>query len=123
MPICGEGTSAGSECRRVRFGMRYLRTGMSEALDEARLRRLVEIGGQVSAALDVETVLNRVLNAARELTGARYAALGVLDEGKRELERFLTVGIDDQTHQEIGDLPRGRGILGILIQEPTPLRL
>jgi signal transduction histidine kinase len=96
---------------------------MSEPLDEARLRRLVEIGGQVTAALDVETVLDRVLNAARELTGARYAALGVLDEQKRELERFLTVGIDEATYQEIGDLPRGRGILGLLIQDPTPLRL
>src|SRR3954453_13484301 len=96
---------------------------MSEPLDEARLRRLVEIGGQVTAALDVETVLDRVLNAARELTGARYAALGVLDEHKRELERFLTVGIDEGTHQEIGDLPRGRGILGLLIQDPAPLRL
>src|SRR5947207_13911230 len=100
-----------------------VRMRMSEPLDEARLRRLVEIGGQVTAALDVETVLVRVLEAARELTGARYAALGVLDEPKRELERFLTVGIDEGAHQEIGDLPRGRGILGLLIQDPRPLRL
>jgi len=96
---------------------------MSEPLDEARLRRLVEIGSQVTAALEVDTVLDRVLEAARELTGARYAALGILDEGKRELERFLTVGIDEGTHTEIGALPRGRGILGLLIQQPTPLRL
>jgi signal transduction histidine kinase len=96
---------------------------MSEPLDEGRLRRLVEFGGQVTAALDVETVLNRVLEAARELTGARHAALGILDQDKRELERFLTIGIDEATHREIGDLPRGRGILGLLIQEPKPLRL
>jgi signal transduction histidine kinase len=96
---------------------------MTEPLDEARLRRLLEIGGQVTARLDVETVLQRVLEAARDLTGARYAALGILDQDKRELERFVTVGIDEGTHQEIGDLPRGRGILGLLIQEPLPLRL
>jgi signal transduction histidine kinase len=64
-----------------------------------------------------------VLDAARELTGARYAALGVLDESRRELERFLTRGIDAAEQQAIGELPRGRGILGLLIAEPQPLRL
>lgn len=96
---------------------------MSEPLDDARLRRLVEVGGQVTAALEVETVLSRVLEAARELTGARYAALGILDEHKRELERFVTVGIDEGERRQIGDLPRGRGILGLLIEDPRPLRL
>ena len=60
---------------------------------------------------------------AAELTGARYAALGVLDESRRELARFLTRGIDEETHRAIGDLPRGRGILGVLIDDPRPLRL
>ena len=64
-----------------------------------------------------------MLEVARELTGARYAALGVLDERRERLERFLTVGIDDATHAAIGDLPRGNGILGILISDPHPLRL
>ncbi|HMI80217.1 MAG TPA: GAF domain-containing sensor histidine kinase, partial [Solirubrobacterales bacterium] len=60
---------------------------------------------------------------ARELTGARYAALGVLDPERRELERFINVGIDEAARQEIGSLPRGRGVLGELIREPVPLRL
>ena len=64
-----------------------------------------------------------MLDAARELTGARYAALGVLDEAKQELERFLFVGIDDETRARIGPLPRGQGILGELIRDPKPLRL
>ncbi|MGH3991832.1 MAG: GAF domain-containing protein, partial [Pseudonocardiaceae bacterium] len=58
-----------------------------------------------------------------DLTGARYAALGILDEDRRELERFLTLGIDAETHAAIGDLPRGRGVLGVLITDPQPLRL
>jgi signal transduction histidine kinase len=90
---------------------------------EERLRRLIEVGRSLVAELDLETVLQRVLEAARELTDARYAALGLLDEERRELERFLTVGIDDATHRIIGDLPRGRGVLGVLISEPLPLRL
>ena len=68
-------------------------------------------------------MLDRLLETAAELTGARYAALGVLDEERRELERFLTRGIDEETHRAIGDLPRGRGVLGVLIDDPRPLRL
>ena len=60
---------------------------------------------------------------AAELTGAQYAALGVIDRGGTQLERFVTTGIDDETHRAIGDLPRGRGVLGVLIDEATPLRL
>lgn len=73
--------------------------------------------------LDPESVLQRVLEEARELTGARYAALGVLDEDKRELDRFLTSGATAEMHRAIGDLPRGRGVLGVLITDPKPLRL
>lgn len=75
------------------------------------------------AELDPEALLRRILEVARELTGARYAALGVLDEHREQLERFVTLGIDDATHAAIGDLPRGRGVLGELIDRPSPLRL
>lgn len=73
--------------------------------------------------LDLDSVLERVLAAARELTGARYAALGVLDDSRSELARFITVGVDDATRRQIGELPRGRGVLGELIEDPQPLRL
>lgn len=95
----------------------------SPALDNRRLRRLIAVGRSVVSRLDLEGVLDLVLDAARELTGARYAALGILDERKRELERFLTLGIDDETHAAIGDLPRGQGVLGELIRHAVPLRL
>jgi signal transduction histidine kinase len=92
-------------------------------LDERRLRRVLEIGSTVVSELDLEAVLHRVLEEARELTGARYAALGVLDADKEALERFITVGTSDETRQQIGDPPHGRGILGLLIRDPRPLRL
>jgi signal transduction histidine kinase len=92
-------------------------------LSHEALRRLIDVGSAVVAELDSEAVLERVLEAARELTGARYAALGVLDGSRRELERFVTSGIGEEGRRMIGDLPRGRGILGLLISDPTPLRL
>jgi signal transduction histidine kinase len=92
-------------------------------LGEERLRRLLEVGRTLVAELELESVLRQVLETARELTGARYAALGILDERKQELERFLYVGIDAETRREIGPLPRGRGVLGELIRRPEPLRL
>ena len=73
--------------------------------------------------LDLSAVLDRVLLTAREITGARYAALGILNEQRSELEQFLTSGVDQETHRAIGDLPRGRGVLGALIEHPQPLRL
>jgi len=95
----------------------------SRGLDERRLRLLLEVGRGLVAELDREAVLQRVIEVARELTGARYAALGVLNTDRSELERFLASGIDEETHRAIGDLPRGRGLLGELIREPKPLRL
>jgi signal transduction histidine kinase len=94
-----------------------------DVLDERRLRRLIDVGRGLVAQLDLEAVLSEVIEVARELTGARYAALGILDEDRRELERFIHVGIDDETRAKIGDLPRGRGVLGELIRNPAPLRL
>ena len=81
------------------------------------------MGRTLVAELDIERLLHDMLEVARELTGARYAALGVLDDRRERLERFLTVGIDEPVHAAIGELPRGRGILGVLIADPRPLRL
>lgn len=95
----------------------------SGALDEPRLRELIDVGRSLVAELDPELIFQQVLGVARELTGARYAALGVLDEDRHELERFITHGIDEETRHAIGNLPRGRGVLGLLIEQPRPLRL
>lgn len=95
----------------------------SGALDEPRLRQLIDVGRSLVAELDPEVIFGRVLEVARELTGARYAALGVLDNDRHELERFITHGIDEEERRAIGSLPRGRGVLGLLIEQPRPLRL
>jgi signal transduction histidine kinase len=86
-------------------------------------RGVLDIARSVLAELDLEVVLNRVLDCARELTGARYAALGVLGDSHTELERFLTIGIEESERESIGALPRGRGVLGELISRPEALRL
>lgn len=96
---------------------------MSERLEEDRLRRLVELGPSLASELDLETVLDRLLETAREITGARYAALGVLDAERRELERFLTRGLSDDEERAIGARPRGRGVLGLVVDDPRPLRV
>jgi signal transduction histidine kinase len=83
----------------------------------------LDVGRSLVTELDPESVFDRILAEARTVTGARYAALGVLNEQRTELERFLTLGVDDETHRAIGDLPRGRGVLGVLIDDPRPLRL
>jgi signal transduction histidine kinase len=93
------------------------------ALDEPQLRKLIEVGRSLVSRLDLESVLANVLEAARELTGARYAALGILGPDRTELERFLALGVDSETRAAIGELPRGRGVLGLLISDPRPLRL
>jgi signal transduction histidine kinase len=90
---------------------------------ETRWRRLIDAGIAVTSELTLDAVLQRIVETAAELTTARYAALGVIDRSGRELERFLTTGIDPETHERIGDLPRGRGILGVLISDAHPLRL
>ena len=77
----------------------------------------------MTSELSLDALLQQIVEAAAQLTGAEYAALGVIDPSGRALERFLTTGLDAETHERIGDLPRGRGILGVLIDDAEPLRL
>ncbi len=94
-----------------------------DSLVAGRLRAVVAAGIAVSSELSLDGVLQRIIEGAAELTGARYAALGVIDRSGEQLERFITHGVDEETHTAIGELPRGRGILGVLISDATPLRL
>lgn len=96
---------------------------MENAILDPAVRAVLDLARGVLADLDLEAVLTRVLDSARELSGARYAALGVLDHWGRELERFITVGIDDAGRREIGAPPRGHGVLGELIDKAAALRL
>jgi GAF domain-containing protein len=96
---------------------------MSESPNHETLRRLLDVRRTLASESDYERLLERVLEEGRAITGARYAALGVLDEDRVELERFLTSGVDGGTREAIGNLPRGRGVLGVLLSNPRPLRL
>lgn len=98
-------------------------SGARPELSASQLRQLLDVGRALVAELDVEAVLRRILETARDLTGARYAAVGILDSDKKELERFVFVGVDEDTRRRIGPLPRGHGVLGELIRHPQPLRL
>ena len=89
---------------------------------ERRLAGLVEAGMVLASEVDLEMLLQRIADLARDVIGARYAAVGVLgDDGK--LTRFVYSGIDDHTAKLIGDLPTGHGVLGVIIEEGRPLRL
>jgi two-component system, NarL family, sensor histidine kinase DevS len=96
---------------------------MAQQAAPDRLRALVDAGIALSSELSLDALLQQLVETAAQLTGARYAALGVIDPAGAGLERFLTHGIDAETHAAIGDLPRGRGILGVLIRDAKPLRL
>jgi len=90
---------------------------------QARLHVLLEAVMAITSELSLDALLHLLVGTAAEITGARYAALGVIDRSGSQLERFLTVGIDGEAQAAIGDLPRGRGILGVLIRDAKPLRL
>ena len=93
-------------------------------MDEKQLQALLEAVLSISSQLDLTEVLDRIVETAAELADARYAALGVLDpNGESRLSQFVTVGIDEDLRAKIGDLPHGRGVLGVLIKEPRAIRL
>jgi signal transduction histidine kinase len=96
---------------------------MTAVRESDRLRALVETGIAINSELSLDGVLERIVEAAARVTGAHYAALGVVDRSGSGLERFITYGITPEVQTEIGDPPHGRGILGVLIQDARPLRL
>ena len=89
-----------------------------------RLQGLLQAVVVIGSQLELGEVLRRIVTTAADLADARYAALGVLDpSGEPRLSQFITVGIEDEARKAIGDIPHGRGVLGVLIDEPTPIRL
>ena len=89
---------------------------------QGRLRGLLRANALVAGELSLPVVLRQIVDAARDLLGARYAALGVLGRDG-ELEQFVHAGMEDDLVAAIGELPRGRGILGLLITDPASIRL
>lgn len=88
-----------------------------------RLESLVRAGIRIYAERELPSVLQQVVDSAREVIGARYAALGVLNLAGTGLDTFVTSGISAEEHARIGQLPQGHGVLGLLIRDPKPLRV
>ena len=91
--------------------------------DVDRLHALVGAMLLIGEDLDLPTVLHTIVQTAVDVVGARYGALGVLDDTGSGLAEFVTVGFDEPQVAAVGRLPQGRGVLGLLIKHPTPLRL
>jgi signal transduction histidine kinase len=89
-----------------------------------RLQGLLSAVVTISSQLDLDRVLHEIVTTAAHVADAEYAALGVLTPGgERRLSDFITVGLDNDVRRRIGDLPHGRGVLGLLIDEPRAIRL
>ena len=96
---------------------------VSATAPDNRLQALLDAGVAIAGGLELEQILPRLVQTACDLTGAKYGALGVLDESGNRLAQFITAGLSDEQRDSIGDLPTGRGILGVLITDARPLRL
>ena len=91
--------------------------------DPAKLRRVLEAALLLEADLNLPTLLRHIVDEARSMTNARYGALGVLNQDGTGLGEFITGGLEPDEEQKIGAPPTGKGILGLLISDPKPLRL
>ncbi|GAA1284785.1 MULTISPECIES: PP2C family protein-serine/threonine phosphatase [Streptomyces] len=94
-----------------------------DAMD--RIQGLLDAVVSISREVELPAVLNRIVTTAMDLVGARYGALGVLDESGDHLEQFIAVGLSEQERADLAEtgFPRGKGVLGHLIRHPEPLRL
>ncbi|TVT51516.1 GAF domain-containing sensor histidine kinase [Amycolatopsis rhizosphaerae] len=109
---------------RLRELLREVQDSLEQMADvRDHLDGLLEAMLAVSSGLELDTTLRRIVQAAIELVDCRYGALGVLDADGAGLAQFVYEGIDEQARDEIGALPTGHGLLGLLIEQPKPLRL
>jgi signal transduction histidine kinase len=104
--------------------LRELVDRAAEVLEsQDRVHRLLDAVVSVASDLSLPDVLRRIVQSSIDLVGARYAAMGVLAPAGTSLQEFVYIGIDDQQRELIGDLPHGKGILGLLIKHPEPIRM
>lgn len=108
--------------------LRELLAEVQDRIDQVIVARdqidgLLEAVLTVASGLELEATLARIVHAAIELVDCRYGALGVLNRRGDGLQNFVYDGIDEDTRALIGDLPTGHGLLGLLIEQPKPIRL
>jgi signal transduction histidine kinase len=126
-PESSRPSAAFSPLARARFDelLQELLLRVGDVIDtQERLRGLLDAVVVIARDLTLDRVLERIVGAASQLADAQYVALGVLGSGReRRLQEFITVGLTDEQRASIGDLPRGKGLLGHIIDHPEPLRL
>jgi len=91
--------------------------------DPTTLRRILDATLLIEGDLELPALLHHVVEEARSMTGARYGALGVLNDERTALADFITVGLGVDDEDRIGPRPSGKGVLGLLVANPEPLRL
>lgn len=94
-----------------------------EVRADPRMARLVDLGLQLAGELELGHLLPALVDNARALFDAQYAAIGVLDPSGTTIEKFQVSGLDAATEARIGPVPTGRGLLGVLLEDPRPVRL
>ncbi|MCE7002088.1 GAF domain-containing protein [Kibdelosporangium philippinense] len=122
----GSGDRAFPDLKQLRLDtlLRELMDRAAEVLEsQDRIHRLLDAVVSVASDLSLPDVLRRIVQSSIDLVGARYAAMGVLAPEGTSLQEFIYIGIDDQQRELIGDLPHGKGILGLLINHPEPIRI
>jgi GAF domain-containing protein len=89
----------------------------------SRIEQLSRAAMRITAEHDLDRVLQGVTDSARDVIGAHYAALAVLDPDGKGVSNFITSGVTPEMHDKIGSVPRGKGVLGLLITDPRPVRV
>src|SRR5580765_4756722 len=97
-------------------------TSADESLDAAALNAVDEAARAIAGLLDTEDALQLIVERVRTLVGARYAALGIVDQDDR-IRRFITSGMTAHERNSIGPLPQGRGLLGLIIRKERSYRI
>lgn len=120
--ISGDADQAQGLARAIEFVMMAARTGALADRASAQLNALDQAVRGIGGVLDVDRVLQLITDRVRDLVQAQYAAIGIVDS-EGAIERFITSGISDEDRARIGDLPRGRGLLGLIIREDRTYRV
>jgi len=107
----------------MRDTARELAAGELDVSGRAAVQALSDAIGGIAGILTVEDVLQLIVDRVRRLVGAKYAALGILAEDRRRIERFITSGITPEQRRLLGDPPQGHGLLGLIIKEGRSLRI
>jgi signal transduction histidine kinase len=120
--ISGDRDAAAALAHGIALGLAAARARAIAQRATAQLTALDEAVRGIGGVLDVDRVLQRITDRVRDLVRAQYAAIGIVD-ADGTIERFITSGISDEERARIGDLPRGRGLLGLIIREDRTYRI